>query len=180
MYRASWASMYRLIFNQSSWRDGTSAVGEPPGELLVAGLPLTRGSVPGVVVRVGMVVGWGDGGRSCRGAVGGVEVVRGAVCFGVSWLRGLGSPHPPRSTEAPGSENHCLSSSGDAGSRGSVCGGGRGRPWLFRAWISRRSASSICGERRCLGMGRCSLRAPPTPGEPSVSRCGPPGVRTSW
>ena len=28
--------------------------------LLGAGLPLTRGSVPGVVVRVGMVVGWGD------------------------------------------------------------------------------------------------------------------------
>ena len=84
LYRASWASMYRLIFNHSSCRDGISAVGGPPGELLVAGVPVMLGSVPGVVFRVGVGVGWGDGGRSCRGAVWGVEVVMGAVCFGVS------------------------------------------------------------------------------------------------
>ena len=75
--------MNRLIFNHSSWRDGISAVGGPPGELLVAGVQLMRGSVPGVVVWGGVGVGWGDGGRSCRGAVWGVEVVMGAVCLGV-------------------------------------------------------------------------------------------------
>ena len=76
--------MYRLIFNHSSWRDGVSAVVGPPGELLVTGVALIRVSVPGVVVRVGVGVGWGDGVRSCRGAVWGVEVVMGAVCFGVA------------------------------------------------------------------------------------------------
>ena len=75
--------MNRLIFNHSSWSDGISAVCSPPGELLVAGVPLMRGSVPGVVVRVGVGEGWGDGGRSGRGAVWGVEVVIGAVCLGV-------------------------------------------------------------------------------------------------
>ena len=75
--------MNRLIFNHSSWSDGISAVCSPPGELLVAGVPLMRVSVPGVVVRVGVGDGCGDGGRSVRGAVWGVEVVMGAVCLGV-------------------------------------------------------------------------------------------------
>ena len=61
--------MNRLIFNHSSWRDGVSAVSGPSWELLVAGVPLMRGSAPGVVVRVGVGEGWGDGGRSGRGAV---------------------------------------------------------------------------------------------------------------
>ena len=75
--------MNRLIFDHSSWSDGISAVCCPLGKLLVAGVPLMRGSVPGVVVRVGVGEGWGDGGRSGRGAVWGVEVVMGAVCLGV-------------------------------------------------------------------------------------------------
>ena len=46
-----------------------------------AGVPLVRESVPGVVVLVGVGVGWGDGGLSGRGAFWDVVVVRGAVCF---------------------------------------------------------------------------------------------------
>ena len=75
--------MNRLIFNHSSWSDGISAVCCPPGELVVTGVPSMRGSVHGVVVRVGVGEGWGDGGRSGRGAVLGMEVVMGAVCLGV-------------------------------------------------------------------------------------------------
>ena len=83
LYRASCSSMNRLIFNHSSWSDGVSAVCGPPGEQLVAGVPLMRGSVRGIVVRVGVGEGWGDGCRSGRVAVWGVEVVMGAVCLGV-------------------------------------------------------------------------------------------------
>ena len=147
---ASWASMNRLIFCQSSWRDGISGVCNPPGEMLAVGVPFVGGAAPRDVTRVDVGVGWGDGGRSRRGADWGVEVVSGAVCVGVSWFRGLGLSHPPRSTEAPGSEYHGSSTSGDAGSVG---GGWRGRPWLCRAWISRRSASPSDGERRCWGTG---------------------------
>ena len=91
------------------------------------------GAVCGDVTRVEVGVGWGEGWRSCRGALWGVEVVRGAVVVGVAWLRGLGFSHPPRSTEAPGSEYHGSSTSGDSGSCESVGGGGKGRPWLCRA-----------------------------------------------
>ena len=142
--------MSRLILCQSSWRDGISAVGGPPGELLAVGVPCVGGTVPGDVTRVDVGVGWGAGGCSSRGALWGVEVVRGAACFWVSWLRGLTSSHPPRVTEAPGSEYHGSSTSGDAGSVG---GGWMGRPWLCRAWISRRSASPSDGERRCWSYG---------------------------
>ena len=108
-------------------------VGCPPSVLLADGDPLVGGAVCGVVTRVDVGVGWGEGWRSCRGALWGVEVVRGAVGVGVAWLRGLGFSHPPRSTEAPGSEYHGSSTSGDSGSRGSVGGGGKGRHWLCRA-----------------------------------------------
>ena len=57
LYRASCSSMNRLIFNHSSWSDGISALCGTPLELLVAGVPLMRGSVPGVVVLVGVGVG---------------------------------------------------------------------------------------------------------------------------
>ena len=57
LYFASWASINRLIFRHSSWRDGICAVCGSPGELIVAGVPLVRGSVPGVVVPVGVGVG---------------------------------------------------------------------------------------------------------------------------
>ena len=110
-----------------------SGVCDAPGVGLAVGVPCVGGTVPGNVTRVEVGVSWGEGSRSCRGALWGVEVVRGAVGVGVAWLRGLGFSHPPRSTEAPGSEYHGSSTSGDSGSRGSVGGGGKGRPWLCRA-----------------------------------------------
>ena len=84
MYFSSCCSINRLIFSQSSWSDGISAVGGTLVELLAAGVPLVQGSVPGAVVRGGVGIGWGCGGISCRGAVWGVEVVTGVVCLGVS------------------------------------------------------------------------------------------------
>ena len=123
---------------------------DAPRVLLAAEVPCVGGAMPGDVTRVDVGVGWGDGGRSGRGAVWGVEVVRGAVRFGVSWLRGLTSSHPPRLTEAPGSEYHGSSTSGDSGSVG---GGWRGWPCFCRAWMSWRSASPSDGERRCWGTG---------------------------
>ena len=84
MYFSSCRSKNRLIFSQSSWSDGISAVGGPPGELLAVGVPFVRGTVSGDVVRVGVGIGWGDGGSSCRGAVWGVEIDVGAFCFGVA------------------------------------------------------------------------------------------------
>ena len=57
---------------------------DAPGVLLAVGVPCVGGAVLGDVTRVDVGVGWGDGGRSSRGALWGVEVVRGAACFGVS------------------------------------------------------------------------------------------------
>ena len=84
MYFSSCCSINRLIFSQSSCSDGISAVGGPPGELLAVGVPFVRGTVSGDVVRVGVGIGWGDGGSTCRGAVWGVRVVTGVVCFVLS------------------------------------------------------------------------------------------------
>ena len=132
------------------------------------------GMVPGDVTRVDVGFGWGDGGRSGRGVLWGVEVARGAVCFGVIWLRGLGSSHPPRSTEAPGSEYHGSSTSGDAWKEvggvdpGYVAPGSVGDP------LPRVMVNVGVGVR-----GRCFLRAPLTLGVLSVSGGVPLGVLTS-
>ena len=81
LYRASWSSINRLIFSQSSCRDGVWAACDSAGGLVVAAVPLGRGAAPGVAVPDGVGVSWGVGGRSSRGAAWGVEVVVGAVCF---------------------------------------------------------------------------------------------------
>ena len=64
--------------------DGISGVGCPPGVLLAEGDPFVGGAVWGDVTRVEVGVGWGEGWRSCRGALWGVEVVRGAVGVGIA------------------------------------------------------------------------------------------------
>ena len=73
----------RLIVSQSSCSDGVWEACGSTGMLVIAAVPLVRGSAPGVVVPVGMGVGWVVGGRSSRGAVWGVGVVVGAVCLRV-------------------------------------------------------------------------------------------------
>ena len=75
--------MNRLIVSQSSCRDGVCAACDSAGELVVAAVPLGRGTAPGVAVPDGVGVAWGVGGRSSRGAVWGVEGEVGAVCLGV-------------------------------------------------------------------------------------------------
>ena len=159
-------------------------------ELLVAGVHLVRGSVPGVVVRVMVVVGCGDGGRSCRGAVWGVEVVRLArfasgshdsVVWDFPILRGplrhqgrrttvrllramlgLGSPIGAVGGVGPG----CTS-------RGPI--GGQ-HPRLA---VNVGVGVWVVGLVWWWGRGRCFPRAPLTLGVLSVSRGGPPVVLTS-
>ena len=151
---------------------------DAPGVLLAAGVPCVGGAVPGDVTRVDVGVGWGDGGRSSRGALWGVDVVRGAVCFGVSRLWGLTLSHPPRSTEAPGSEYHGSSTSGDSGSVG---GGWRGWPCLCRAWISWRSASPSDGEHGCWSTGwMLSAGSADTGGAGGVAGSSAGGVDIGW
>ena len=88
--------MNRLIFSQSSCRDGVWTACYSACEVVVSAVPLGRGMAPGVAVPDGVGVAWGVGGRSSRGAVWCVEVEVGAVCFGVPYVQGLGFSHPPR------------------------------------------------------------------------------------
>ena len=149
---------------------------DAPRVLLAAEVPCVGGAVPGDVTRVDVGVGWGDGGRSSRGALWGVDVVRGAVCFGVLRLWGLTLSHPPRSTEAPDRSTMVhplrvmLGPLEDVGGVGPVCAalGSVGGPHL------RVMVNVGVGVR-----GRCFPRVPLTPGVLSVSRGRPPGVLTS-
>ena len=75
--------MNRFIVSQSSCSDVVWAACYSGGGLVVSAVPLGRGTAPGVAVLDGVGEAWGVGGRSSRGAVWGVEVEVGAVCFGV-------------------------------------------------------------------------------------------------
>ena len=85
--------------------------------------------------------GLGGGSRSGRG------MLLGSVAPGLNVL--------PSSAVLWGPESwkHCFSLSVEARSRGSDGCSGSGCPWLCRARIIRRSASSACGERRDCGVG---------------------------
>ena len=75
--------MNRFILSQSSCSDVVLAACDSAGGLVVSAVPVGLGTSPGVAVIDGVGEAWGVGWRSSRGAVWGVEVEVGAVCFGV-------------------------------------------------------------------------------------------------